>query len=276
MAFFTTVTSSDLEKTLVLKDVDVFIQKFEFIGAGVASIATDDITLTPAISPAFTINELASTVADNIVVLADSSKLLQGPIDSNIATALTFDATGTTDVSDGTAGAASDFTVTTSYDFYALTASDDNEFGDFLGWTAEVTINDEEEMAQFKNGVPRSLKTECLLERTITVTGQIANITRPDVIRTLFNLTDRGLQTAQTESHTGYNPADRDFYRISLVGEDKNAQEYIYQFFKGKIRMEGGLNLGEEGFKNVGFTFQGTADTLRPDAFDAYRWRKKD
>ncbi len=276
MPFYGTSQVNTLEQEQVLKDVEMFIQKFEFIGAGVASISVDDVTLTPATSPAFTVNALASTVANNIITAADTSILAEGKIDSNAATDVVFDATNMVNVADGTALAATDWTSTTSYNFYALTASSDNEFGDFFGWTNEAVINVEEEKAEFKVGVPRALKNEGLLERVISVTGNHANLSNTDVVTALFNMTSRGSQTAQTELHTGFDPAQRSFYRITLVGENINAQEMVYQFFKTKIRTEGGLNLGEEGFKVSGFNLQVHSDTLRTGAFDAFRYRLKD
>ena len=141
MAFYTTKNDLSLANEQILKDVDVYIQKFEYTGTGVASIVTNDVTFTPATSPAWTTNEFASTVALNIVTLGDSSAVVEALIDSNDATSLTFDATNGFDVSDGTAAAASDFTATSSYDFYALTKSDENEFGDYFGWTNEVNIS---------------------------------------------------------------------------------------------------------------------------------------
>ena len=278
MAFYTSPNSTSLKNTQILKDVNVFIQKFESEETGVASISVDDITLTPAVSPAYTVDALISTVANNVVVVADGSKVLEGLVDDNDAVSITFDATTTADYADGTAGAASDFTVATSYDYYVLTPSivSGATYGDFFGWTEEVTITNEEEFAEFKNGVPRQLKNQCLLERTLSVTGVNANFSNLDVVAAIWNMETRGLQTGQVELQTGFDPADRSPYRITLVGEDKNGQSMVYQFFRGKLRPEGGLNLSEEGFKMAGWNHVVESDNLRPAAFDAFRWIKID
>ncbi len=278
MAFYTSPTSTSLKQTQILKDVSVFIQKFESEQTGVASISTNDITLTPATSPAYTVDALISTVATNVVVVADGTKVLEGLVDDNDAVSITFDATTTNDYADGSAGAASDFTSTNSYDFYVLTPSSVSgaTYGDFFGWTEEVTITNEEEFAEFKNGVPRSLKNQCLLERTVSVTGTNANFSNLDVVSAIWNMETRGDQSGQVELQTGFDPADRPPYRITLVGEDKNGQVMVYQFFRGKIRPEGGLNLSEEGFKMVGWNHVVESDNLRPAAYDAFRWIKID
>jgi hypothetical protein len=272
MAFYATENSSNLNKEQILKDVNMFIQKFEYSGEGVAGIATNDITLTPVTSPAFTVDALISTTAKNVLVAADSSVVLEGSISDNDANSITFDATATTDISDGTAGAAADFTATNTYSFYALTPSSEYVYGDFFGWTNEVTINIEEEYAEYKNNVPRVLRNEGLLERVISVTGSHANLSNTDVVKALFNMTEYGSQTSQTELHTGFDPAARSFYQITLVGENINGQQMVYQFFKNKIRTEGGVPLGEEGFKVSSFTFMNHSDTLRPAAYDSFRY----
>jgi hypothetical protein len=275
MAFFETISDSDLENSMILKDVSMFIQKFEYVGTGVASTGVptaNDVTLTPAVSPAWTIDEFNSTVADNIVVVADSSKVLEGAIDDTTATTVVFDTTNTVDVSDGTAGAIGDFTDTNTYNFYALTASANNTYGDYFGFVNEITIAQEEETAEYKLGVPRKLKNEGLLEKTISVTGSHANLSNSDVVKALFNVAEYGNQTGQTELHAGFDPAVRSFYRLTLVGENSNGQAMVYQFFKGKLRTEGGVPFGEEGWKVSSFNYMVHSDTLRPKQYDAFRY----
>lgn len=274
MAFYASKNSSSLATDQVLQDVYVYLQKFEYIGSGVASISTDDITLTPSTSPSWTVDEWISTVADNVVVVADGSKVLEGPVSDNDATSLTFDATTMKDYSDGSAGDATDFTDTNTYDFYLLTASDIYKFGDYFGWTSEVTINSEEEFAEFKQGVPRQLKNQCLLERSLNVTGSNFNPANDDVASAIFNMTLRGDQTGQTEYQSGFNPAGRPKYRMTLVGASgcgAEGSEISFQFYQGKIRQEGGVSLSEEGFKSLGWSYVAEGDALRPEAYDAYR-----
>ena len=110
MGFFPSTASTSLKTTLVLKDVEIFLQQYEYVGSGVCSIATNDITLTPATSPSFTVDALISTQPTNNVVVADGSKVLEGKVSDNDADSVTFDATATVDYSDGSAGAATDFT----------------------------------------------------------------------------------------------------------------------------------------------------------------------
>ena len=145
MAFYPNANSTNLKNTQILKDVNVFIQKFESEESGVAGISVDDITLTPVVSPAYTVNALVSTVATNVVVVANNNKVLEGLVSSNDAVSITFDATATVDYADGSAGVPADFTVDTSYDYYVLTPSivSGATHGDFFGWTEEVTITNE-------------------------------------------------------------------------------------------------------------------------------------
>jgi hypothetical protein len=274
MAFYATKNSTALENEQILQDVLVHLQKFEYVGSGVCGISTNDVTLTPATSPVWTVDAYKSAKANNIVVVANSGKVLEGKVKSNIATAVTFDSTATKDYADGTAGAATDFTALSTYNFYILTASDDYEFGDYFGWTGDVTINMEEEFAEFKQGVPRELKNQCLLERSINVTGTNFNPANDDVASTILGMEARGLQTGQTEYQTGFNPAARAKYRITLVGNSgcgAGGKEIIYQLYKGKIRQEGAINMSEEGYKAFGWNYVVEADNLRPSGYNAMR-----
>lgn len=282
MAFYPTKNSTALVGDQIIQDVEVYIRKYEYVGSGVASIATNDITLTPAVSPAWTIDALISEGAsscNNLVVKGDASVVLEGKVKDNTATAITFDATAMVDVSDGTAGAATDFTAASTYDFYVLTPSEVSIYGDYFGWTGEVTINSEEEYAEFKQGVPRVLKNQCLLERSINITGTNFNPANEDVMAAIFNMTERGLQTGQAEYQSGFDPGARADYRMTLVGQTgcgSDGQVMVFDFFKGKIRQEGGINMSEEGFKAYGWNFVVESDNLRDAGYDAYRWVKVD
>ena len=279
MAFYPTKNSTALVGDQIIQDVDVYIRKYEYIGSGVASIVVNDITLTPATSPAWTVDGLISTLANNLVVVADGSVVLEGLVEDNAATSLTFDATAMVDVSDGSAGAATDFTAASTYDFYVLTPSAVSTYGDYFGWCGEITVNSEEEYAEFKQGVPRVLKNQCLLERSINITGTNFNPANEDVMATIFNMTERGLQTGQAEYQSGFDPGARENFRLTLVGQTgcgSGGQAMVFDFFKGKIRQEGGINMSEEGFKAYGWNFVVESDNLRDSGYDAYRWVKVD
>ena len=69
---FNNKSDTTLLQKFVIEEPEIYLQKYEYIGQGVASISTDDVTLTPAVSPSFTIDELISTVAFNGLVVANS------------------------------------------------------------------------------------------------------------------------------------------------------------------------------------------------------------
>jgi len=269
MAFYTAESDSTLQDNFIVKDADVFIMKIEAEGTGVESEATD-VTLTPATSPAWTINAYQSTVGRNLVVTADSSKLFTGKVKSNSATAVVFDPTLMTLVSDGaTAGSLADWAAGTSYSFRIYTASSVYAYGDYFGHCRDVEIAPSEDILEFKKGVPREAIVQDLLEFKVDVNG--VNFTpNTDVFRAMYNGVSRGLNTSQTETHFGFSPAVRAYYKLVLVGQNRAGFEMRWEFFKGQFKINGNIALSAEEYKGVAWSYSVKKDNLRGDAHNAF------
>ena len=65
MAFYTTKQDLQRSKDLLLRQPDMYVSEIKYSGSGVAGKSGNDITLTPATSPAWTINEFQSAVGLN-------------------------------------------------------------------------------------------------------------------------------------------------------------------------------------------------------------------
>jgi hypothetical protein len=273
MSFYTSEADATLKQEMVLKDVDLFISKFEYEGSGVESESSNDITLTPATSPSWSSNAYQSTTGLNLVVKADSSKVFIGKVKSNSATAVTFDATLMTNIADGTAGTASDWAVASSYDFYILTANSSYAHGDYFGFCREVKLNVTEDIVEYKKGVPRESIVEDTLEMMYQLSGSNANFGE-DVLKSVLNLGQYGSQTSQFEVHGGFTPATRSYYRITLVGKNRNDKDMTVQLFKGQFRFSGDIDFGAEEYKALPFTYVVKKDAIRPDAYNALMWRQ--
>lgn len=270
MAFYDNEADADLVKEMVLKDVDIFISKFEYEGTGTESESGNDVTLTPATSPSWGTNAYQSSVGINLVVEGDSSTLWTGKVKSNSATALVFDATTMSKVADGTAGTASDWTTASTYDFYVLTANSTYAHGDYFGFCRDVKLAVEEEVVEYKKGVPRESIVEDTIERMITLNGSNANFNK-DVLRAVMNGVSYGSQTSQSETHFGFTPPTRSYYRITLVGSNRDGKEITVQLFKGIFRFSGEIDFSAEEYKSLPFTFAVKKDALRPDNYNAMR-----
>jgi hypothetical protein len=126
---------------------------------------------------------------------------------------------------------------------------------------------------EYKKGVPRESIVEDTLEMMYTLSGSNANFGE-DVIRALLNLSSYGSQTSQSESHGGFTPATRSYYRITMVGANRAGLETTVQLFKGQFRFSGDIDFGSEEYKSLPFTFSVKKDSLRPDAKNAMMWRQ--
>jgi len=271
--FFGTRSDPQGAKDLLLKQPDIFIQRQNYSGAGVAAIATNDVTLTPATSPAWTIDEHKSVAGYNMIVQANNGEVFEGPVKSNAATAVTFDATAMKSLKDGTVGAATDFTVATLYYFYILQPHATYQHGDWFGYAREIEVMAEEETAEFVYGIPEQSIREDLLRMKYSVKGKNFDVMNEDVFAAVFNSAQKGSQTSQWEQHLGFSPASRKWYRITMIGQNVNDKECMIQFWLGQFKLEGALALSGREHKGLGFVVNVKQDSLHVGTQDAGRMR---
>jgi len=268
---FTSKADATLNTTMVLKDVDIFISKFIYEGSGVQTDdSTTGIILTPAVSPAWATDIFNTTNHQNLVVQGDVTTCFLGTVLDTAATTVSSPLANLWDISDGTNAALTDFTAGNTYNFYLLAKGGDAYVhGDYLGYTKETTFGLAETYAEFKKGIPRESIVEDYLEVGYSVKSKVFNPDNQAIWEAIQNTTQRGLQTSQWESHGGFTPATRAFYRITLVGSNRDGKVTTQQFFKGQFRAED-MSLSGDDYKSLGFTFNVEKDALRPDAYNAY------
>ena len=268
--YYTGLSDIDLAKDAIAKKPDLYIQKYEYIGSGVYAIPTGGTsTLTPAVSPAWTIDDYASTVATNLIAYDDNSKAVAGKVVSNDADSITFDETALLLEEDGTTAAT--LTVGNTYDFYVLTPSSTtgNTYGPFFGYTEGSELNLNDTYMKFKYGVPKQLKFKDLEEREGQITGGHIGIANDDVLETLFQAELYGLQTAQVSYGVGSDPDTDKFYRLTFTNKTRDDRSVIVIARKCQFELTGNIfQDNESGYRMAPFTADLTADGFYPETVD--------
>jgi hypothetical protein len=259
---------------MVLNDVEMYISKLIYEGSGVQSDdSTTGIILTPATSPAWSADLFNTTTHHNLVVQGDSTTCFLGSVNDTAATTVSSLLAKLWDIADGTNAELTDWTAGNTYNFYLLAkGGDEYVHGDYAGYTKETTFGNSENMAEFKTNIPRQSIVEDYLEVSRSVKSKIFNPSSQAVYEMIMNTTQRGLQTSQWESHGGSAPAVRSFYRITLVGSNRDGKVTTQQFFKGQFRAED-VSMSGDDYKSLAFTFNCKVDSLRPTAYDTYFMR---
>lgn len=273
MAFFTSESDSTLNDAFILADADVFISKIEAeYTAAVESESGNDITLTTS-GTTYGTDTYNSTVGLNLIVTADSSKLFIGKVKDTTNTTIVFDATAMTNIADGTAGTASDWTAASAYNFYVMTADSTYAWGAYFGHVKDLEVSMEQNNIQFTKGVPQEEIVEDLLSMKYSVKGKNFQPANEDVWKAIMNSTQYGSQISQWEHHGGFVHGARPFYRLTLIGKTRGNKDITLQFFRGQFTIDGALALSTEEYKPLGFTYNVKKDALRGDAYNTYMIR---
>lgn len=276
MGFYASEAAAALLTDMMLSDVDVYCAKLAHEFSGVESEASSDITLTPATSLAWGTDTYNTTNHYNLIVQGDATTCFYGPVKDTTDTTIVFDATTMIDFSDGSAGAASDWGVGTTYNGWVYEKGSDTAgqwYGDYFGHCREISLGVEENYAEFERGIPKESLTEDLLQVKYMVKAKNFDVTNEDVWKAIVGGATRGSQTSQWEVQHGFTPAARSAYKITLVGTNRNNKTVWIQFYKGSFRVDGEINFSEEGYKSVGFTYNVKKCSLLPDAYNAFMIR---
>lgn len=268
--FYNNLADVDLAKEVIAAKPDLYIQKYEFVGSGVLAIETGGTsTLTPATSPAWTINDYQSTIANNLLVVDDNSKVAQGKVASNTATDVTFDETALLLQEDEATTAT--LTIGNTYDFYVLTPSaiTGATYGPFFGYTEGVELNINDTFMKFKYGTPKALKFKDMDEREGQITGGQVNYTNTDIVEAMFGGVTYGSQSSQYSYGVGHAPNTDVFYRLSFLGQDRNGRTFQVIVHKAQFEITGNiLQNAESGHFMAPFTADITADGFYPEDAD--------
>lgn len=270
MAHFTSESDANLIKQMVLADVDVYIAKIESEQtAAVETESSNDITLTPVVSPAYVADAYNSAVGLNVVVQGDSSTLWIGKVKDTLTTGIVFDATGMVNIATGAAGDATNWTTAGTYSYYVLSPSAYNVWGEYFGYCKEVSLGMEQNNIEFEKGVPKESIVEDLLSMKYSIKGKNFNPSNEDVWNTIMGGAARGSTTSQWESHMGFTPATRSFYRITLVGQNRDGKAVTVQAFRTQMKIDGEMAFSTDEYKSLGWIASVKKDSLRPDAYNA-------
>lgn len=258
--FYTDINDTNLAADFQLKQPDIFIMKHEIESTATLTRDTSGTDTLTDTTQAMTPGEYISTVGLNLYIRDDNDKLAEGKVINNLGTTIQFEADNMTLVEDGTSAPA--LTNGTSYSYRVLTPSAKYAYGEFLGYVNEPTWAPEQEVAEFKYGIPRQKIREDLLENMHAINANIFS-TRYNIQVAMFGMTATGSQTNQKEYHFGSNSFNNDYYQIAIFGKDVDDKDITYVFFKTKFRPNGEISFGAEEYKSFPATFPIFRDTLR-------------
>lgn len=265
--YFVSKSDVNINKDNVAANPDVHIQFYEFEGKATLTATTSNANVLTMAGEAFTVSEFVSTMAKNLVLVDDNGNVSQTVIDANTATTITFDEATLLNDDDGVTVAA--LTISTIYDIYILTPSDEFTVGPFFGLTEGVELTLTDEMMKYKFNIPVKMLFQDLKERTGELNGGTISIMNEDVISTILGATQFGSQTGQWALGVGSNPDTNRNYRMTLLGDDRVGRQYQIIMRKTQISIQGTLlGSSEAGYKMAGFKFDLLSDQFYPDGAD--------
>lgn len=264
--WFTGKSDSNLSKDAVIQKPDLFIAEFLHEVNAVWDDTAKTFTPTPASS--FTIDEFISLGLKNCHVIDDNGVVSTVQIDDNDATTITIDETALFLESDGTTAAS--LTDTLTYQIRVLTPTIASEpFGKFFGYTEAMTLEINQEIAKFKESVPKKLRFQDLIEQEINLAGGNINLSNIDVLSTIFGAELFGLQAGQQSVSLGSNANISKFYRLVLNGKDRFGRGLTWIARRGQPESSGDVFGGSEsGHFLANFKFSLIADGFYPDTAD--------
>jgi hypothetical protein len=279
LSYFTGISDVDVTKEVIAKTPDLYIQKREYGGTGeYALITTTGVSrLTPATSPGWTTDEFNSTVADNILIIDDNSKVATGKVVDTAAGYIEFDETSLVLEEDGVT--APTFTAGTNYSFriYSPSSTAGNTYGPFFGLVEGAELNITDTFMKYKYSIPKQLLFKDLEEREAQIVGGQVNFTNTDVAKTILGATEYGSQTGQTSLAVGSNPDTDLYYRPTFVGEDRSNRVWVLRMREVQFEITGNqFGKAESGHFMAPFTADLIADTFYPTDSNLFQMVRTD
>lgn len=268
LTYYTGLSDVNIAKEVIAKAPELFIQKREYSGTGVYSIASTGggtSALTPATSPSWTAGEFSSTVADNLLVMDDNGVVATGKIAINDEDSIYFDESTLVLESDGTTPAT--LTAGSSYTFKVYTPSSTagNTYGPFFGLVEGAELNITDSFMKYKYSTPKRLLFKDLEEREAQITGGHVNFTDTDVAKTIMGAVEYGSQTGKTSLAVGSEPDTDQYYRPTFVGEDRSNRVWVIRIREVQFEITGNqFGKAESGHFMAPFTADLIADALYP------------
>jgi hypothetical protein len=257
--FYTSETDAQLAKDIVSQSADIYIMPkhpMTSTATGVMNKAVPAATvLTPAVvpAPAWVVDELIGNI---IVLQDDDGGAREFVIADNDATTLTIDLTSDIHGNDHSA----DYTNAATFAFWIWDAEE------FLGWTEGADeFTDEDEMKQFKRGVPREQIREDLLENTVTF-ATVVRTPGPGNLEMAGNLDDAQTNATYHVLTKGSNPPARPYFYVIAKNKNVDGDNQQLRMYMTQCRTNGARTLGGgDDYENLPLIFTLNVDTLRGD-----------
>lgn len=239
---FTNKTDPDIAKEIVLASSDLYAREVLVDGLSGTVDMTDDeaVVLTPSPAVAWT---PSAYVGKQIVI--DGKAFT---IDANDATTLTFDST-TGDV------VLPVLVEATTYYFRI------QDTALYLGLSEGKEFNVADEKVQLKDGVPRTLIREDVVERILSSKGTLKNFNFA-ILTALLSLKDKSI-TGYRIGTGGTNPSPRKYYEFYFQTNDVEGNAVQLDIFYGQIFNDGPLPLDSDTYKMMPYTISGYQDRCR-------------
>ena len=237
-----------LGQDIIFQSFDMYGAKYEYEGTGVYTLASTK--LTPATSPAWTINDYQSTVKKNLFVVDNAGDLCSVAVTSNTATDVTFTPASLKKVKDQTtAGVLTD---AATYTFFILTPSAVTDYGEYFGYSKLGEYNPNVNKVPLITGVPEVKVRTDIGGIQPTMKGIIQNMGIKQY-KNIMQMINYGLQTAYTSQALGSNYSVGSYWEVTLVGQTVAGKTVVYKFWKTNLSLDGGVNFGEAAHKTVPF-----------------------
>lgn len=248
--YYSGKSDPQITKDILFRSYDGFISKYEFEGAGIYSVSGGTGKFTPATSPVWATNAYASTLKLNLYFIDDAGKLCWVQALSNTATDVSFTVANAFRFSDDTT--APTLTATNTYTFYILTPSNDNVYGNYMGYTKLKEFNPGIENIALLTKVPEITVRKDITGVKPEMKGEFQNVGFPQLLNVYF-MSLYGNQTGQKTAYTGTGIQLSTFWEIYLVGVNvSNKLQYIHMW-RSNLLPDGALAVGEKAYKVVSF-----------------------
>lgn len=251
--YYSGTSDPNLSTDILFRSYDGFISKYEVETKGVYSASGGTGKFTPAVSPVWGVNDYSSTQKKNLFFIDDAGKLCWVKTLSNTAADISFTIANAFRFMDNTT--APTLTATSTYTFYILTASNDNVYGNYMGYTHLKEFNPGIENIALLTKVPEIVVRKDITGVKPDLKGEFQNIGIPHLLY-VYLMALYGNQSGQSTYYTGTGIQLSTFWEIYLVGKNVAGKTQYLHLWRSNVLPDGPLAVGEKNYKVVAFDAQ--------------------
>jgi hypothetical protein len=136
----------------------------------------------------------------------------------------------------------------------------------FAGYSEGKNFALEDEYAEFKDGVPRKLIAKDLVERSLTLSGNLMLSGGEEGFETFATMSGMAIDTATTDKFRatgGSNPAARPYFEVVYKVADRSGKDITLTVYYGQFEVGGEIGFDDEEYKRYSYTFSAYSDPLR-------------